>query len=360
MAQRCVAISFENEWVPLAELEALRQDGIRFVPDLDALAPLTSKLQQRLLLDRLHLPAPRWCSLEAALPSPHTANSTGGESPGGLEVEAPPAPAGPSLPRGFRFPLMAKAATGGYDGRGTRVLREQSELESLIASVNPAEWILEERISFERELAMVACRDRHGGVECYPLLQTHQHERVCEWVQYPAVADHGVRAAARNVAASLLTALDYVGVLAIEFFYGPAGLLVNELAPRTHNSGHLTIEAFRCSQFEQQARIVAGLPMVPPEAAWPGALMVNLLGYETAVSDYAPQRRALAALPGAVLHWYGKRQARPGRKLGHITLRLESRSPRELVTERERRLAELRRIWPLPPGDPATGPKPLD
>jgi 5-(carboxyamino)imidazole ribonucleotide synthase len=255
---------------------------------------------------------------------------------------------------------MAKAATGGYDGRGTRVLHERSELESLLEAVNPAEWILEERISFERELAMVACRDEHGRVDCYPLLQTHQHEQVCEWVQFPAMADHAVRAAARNVAASLLTALDYVGVLAIEFFYGPAGLLVNELAPRTHNSGHLTIEAFLCSQFEQQARIVAGLPMGPCEAAWPGALMVNLLGYERAVSDYAPQRRALAALPGAVLHWYGKRQASPGRKLGHLTLRLESRSPRELVSERQRRLAEVRQIWPLPPGDSGSGPQPLD
>jgi len=361
MAQRCSAISFENEWVPLADLETLRQEGVRFLPDLDALAPLTSKLEQRQLLDRLHLPAPRWCSLEAALPAPQPPPAEAGENPASPSaVAVAPVPAGPTLPRGFRFPLMAKAATGGYDGRGTTVLRERSDLEALVEAVEPSAWILEEKVSFDRELAMVACRDQHGVVDCYPLFQTHQQDRVCAWVQYPAVADHAVRAAARNVAASLLTALDYVGVLAIEFFYGPAGLLVNELAPRTHNSGHLTIEAFRCSQFEQQARIVAGLPMGPVEAVWPGALMVNLLGYEEAVSDYGAQRRALAALPGAVLHWYGKREASPGRKLGHLTLRLESGSPRERAMERERRLAEVRQIWPWPPGDSASAPQPLD
>lgn len=361
MAERCSAISFENEWVPLAELETLRQEGVRFLPDLDALTPLTSKLEQRQLLDRLHLPTPRWCSLEAALPAPQPSPEEALENPGSPSpVVVAPVPAGPTLPRGFRFPLMAKAATGGYDGRGTRVLRERSDLEALVEAVDPSGWILEEKVLFDRELAMVACRDQDGIVDCYPLFQTHQHDQVCEWVQYPAMADHAVRAAARNVSASLLTALDYVGVLAIEFFYGPAGLLVNELAPRTHNSGHLTIEAFRCSQFEQQARIVAGLPMGSVEAAWPGALMVNLLGYEEAVSDYASQRRALAALSGAVLHWYGKREASPGRKLGHLTLRLESGSPRERAAERERRLAEVRQIWPWPPGDPESAPQPLD
>jgi 5-(carboxyamino)imidazole ribonucleotide synthase len=356
LAGRCAAISFENEWLPLEALAPLQEEGVVFLPDLEALRPLVSKREQRLLLERLRLPSPRWCSLAATLPPPLPPAAPAGEEAGvgGLPPEDtavgdPPPPAGPCLPEGFVFPLMAKAVTGGYDGRGTLLLRQQSDLEDLLARVDPAAWILEERVPFERELALVACRDRHGRVDCFPLVETHQHQRVCEWVLYPAPVEHAVRAFARNVAASLLTCLDYVGVLSIEFFYGPAGLQVNELAPRTHNSGHYTIEACRCSQFEQQVRIVSGLPMASTEPVLPGALMVNLLGYESSDSTYGEQRRALAALPGAHLHWYGKRGSRPGRKLGHLTLRLEAPAHEARALERDRRLEEVRRIWPLPP-----------
>jgi 5-(carboxyamino)imidazole ribonucleotide synthase len=142
-------------------------------------------------------------------------------------------------------------------------------------------------------------------------------------------------------------------VLSIEFFYGPAGLQVNELAPRTHNSGHYTIEACRCSQFAQQVRLVAGLPMGLTDPIWPGALMVNLLGLDRSVgdptgNDPSDRLRRLAALPGAHLHWYDKQGTSPGRKLGHLTLALESRTAEERAREMAERLAEVRSIWPLP------------
>jgi 5-(carboxyamino)imidazole ribonucleotide synthase len=179
-------------------------------------------------------------------------------------------------------------------------------------------------------------------------VQTHQHQQVCDWVLTPAEVPHAVQAFARNIAVSLLTAIDYVGVLSIEFFYGPQGLQVNEIAPRTHNSGHLTIEAARTSQFAQQARIVAGLPMGPVDLQVPGALMVNLLGFEASDRDYAPEREALAALAGATVHWYGKQGSSPGRKLGHVTLRLEAEEPAARRQEAMARLEAVRRIWPLP------------
>ena len=123
--------------------------------------------------------------------------------------------------------VIAKAAIGGYDGKGTIPLSHQEDLEALLARVDPRDWILEELVPFYQELAMVACRDQHGTVACFPLVETHQHQQVCEWVVFPAAADHAVRAFARNVAASVLTALDYVGVMGIEFFYGRQGLQVN-------------------------------------------------------------------------------------------------------------------------------------
>ena len=256
------------------------------------------------------------------------------------------------LPEGFQFPLMAKASQGGYDGRGTRTVADLEELRQLLTSVDPAGWILEELVPFERELALTACRDRLGNVVCFPLVETHQHQHVCDWVLYPAPVDHAVRAFGRNVAASLLTALDYVGVLTVEFFWGPRGLQVNELAPRTHNSGHLTIEAFRHSQFEQQLRAVAGLPLGLIEPLLEGALMVNLLGLRDGDGDgeHAAERQALEQLEGARLHWYGKRGGGLGRKLGHLTLPLAGSSVAELEEQRRRRLAEVRAIWPLPEG----------
>jgi len=365
LAAGCRAISFENEWIPLERLEPLARAGVRFVPSLEALRPLVSKRAQRELLERLHLPAPRWLPLERVLqpPQPPQPPATGADPAPAYAPERPwePAPlawqAGPGgsrrpqLPAPFHFPLMAKAVSGGYDGKGTRPLAGQDDLEALLEQVDPADWILEEMVAFKQELAITACRDADGTVLCFPLVQTHQHGQVCDWVLFPAPVGQAVLALARNVVSSLLTELDYVGVLSIEFFYGPAGLQVNEIAPRTHNSGHLTIEACRTSQFEQQVRIVAGLPMGLTEPELPGALMVNLLGFETAgdgAERYGEQRQALAALAGARLHWYGKTAVRPGRKLGHLTLALEADSEPERRAEAERRLADVRAIWPLP------------
>ena len=349
LASRCRAISFENEWIPLEALQALEGPGLQFLPGLEALRPLVSKAGQRRLLGDLHLPAPRWFPLTDVLQPAGPSLALGGQA--ALPVSQPRpllSPAAPRLPEGFAFPMMAKASHGGYDGRGTVPLADLAALEELLARVDADDWILEELVRFEQELALVACRDRHGTVACYPLVQTHQHRHVCDWVLFPAPVDHRVEVFARNVAASVLTALDYVGVLSIEFFYGPSGLQVNELAPRTHNSGHLTIEACRTSQFSQQVRIVAGLPMGATDAVVSGALMVNLLAPEGGDADQLERRRALEALPGAHLHWYGKQGGGAGRKLGHLTLLLEGRTDAERELDKQRRLAQVRAIWPLP------------
>jgi 5-(carboxyamino)imidazole ribonucleotide synthase len=337
LATRSDAISFENEWVDLDALTLLEAQGVRFVPKLDALRPLVSKRAQRELLDRLHLPSPRWFPLEDLLLVPSLSTPAAGSS--GVA---------PRLPDGFHFPVMAKATTGGYDGRGTRMVHNQEQLNDLIDRGDSAAWLVEELVSFEQELALVACRDRHGTVACFPLVQTHQHHQICDWVLAPAAVSQAVEARARNVAVSLLTILDYTGVLSIEFFYGPAGLQVNELAPRTHNSGHYTIEAAHTSQFAQQVRIVCGQPLGDTGLKLPGALMVNLLGFECADHGYGEQRRALEALPGGSLHWYGKTESMPGRKLGHLTLALSEVAPERRAAEARARLRDVRRFWPLP------------
>ena len=367
LSRRCSAISFENEWVDLDALAPLAEQGVQFVPSLDALRPLVCKRSQRELLQRLHLPSPRWFGLEMALVSPDAANLAGdadraetafSSTPSSLQAsqrqqEQPR----PSLPDGFHYPLMAKAASGGYDGRGTVLLRNDADLEALLERTHPADWIVEEFVSFDRELAVVAARDVHGEVVLFPLVETHQYAQVCEWVLAPAEANHALDQAVHNIAASLLTSLQYVGVLAIEFFYGPNGLQVNELAPRTHNSGHYSIEACNLSQFEQQLRLVSAESALEVHLLVPGALMVNLLGFEAREPDdpeaaYGARREALASITDAHLHWYGKAGSAIGRKLGHITLLLHEQDPAQRRQQAMRRLADVRQIWPLPPEAP--------
>ena len=320
----CDGITFENEWVNIDALLPLEQQGVRFQPSLAALSPLVDKLSQRQLLDDLAIPSPPWCPLSLI------------------------SPAQPALPQGWTFPVMAKASRGGYDGKGTVVLRDIDGLAQLLRAVPADDWLLESWVDYELELALVVSRDQRGRIRHFPLVQTHQHRQVCDWVLAPAPVDPSVAALAYNVAASLMTKLGYVGVLALEFFYGPAGLQVNEIAPRTHNSGHFSIEACTSSQFDQQLCIAAGLPVPDPELKSRGALMVNLLGLDPERHPPLDQRlESLEAVPGLHLHWYGKSPETPGRKLGHVTLLLEGDTLLKRRDEAESALAAIRRIWPL-------------
>jgi 5-(carboxyamino)imidazole ribonucleotide synthase len=320
----CDGITFENEWVNIDALLPLEQQGVRFQPSLAALSPLVDKLSQRQLLDDLAIPSPPWCPLSLI------------------------SPAQPALPQGWTFPVMAKASRGGYDGKGTVVLRDIDGLAQLLRAVPADDWLLESWVDYELELALVVSRDQRGRIRHFPLVQTHQHQQVCDWVLAPAPVDPSVAALAYNVAASLMTKLGYVGVLALEFFYGPAGLQVNEIAPRTHNSGHFSIEACTSSQFDQQLCIAAGLPVPDPELKSRGALMVNLLGLDPERHPPLDQRlESLEAVPGLHLHWYGKSPETPGRKLGHVTLLLEGDTLLKRRDEGESALAAIRRIWPL-------------
>ena len=320
----CDGITFENEWVNIDALLPLEQQGVRFQPSLAALSPLVDKLSQRQLLDDLAIPSPPWCPLSLI------------------------SPAQPALPQGWTFPVMAKASRGGYDGKGTVVLRDIDGLAQLLRAVPADDWLLESWVDYELELALVVSRDQRGRIRHFPLVQTHQHQQVCDWVLAPAPVNPSVAALAYNVAASLMTKLGYVGVLALEFFYGPAGLQVNEIAPRTHNSGHFSIEACTSSQFDQQLCIAAGLPVPDPELKSRGALMVNLLGLDPERHPPLDQRlEALEAMPGLHLHWYGKSPETPGRKLGHVTLLLEGDTLLKRRDEAESALAAIRRIWPL-------------
>jgi 5-(carboxyamino)imidazole ribonucleotide synthase len=154
-------------------------------------------------------------------------------------------------------------------------------------------------------------------------VETQQQQQVCRRVLIPAAIDGALEAQIQAIANQFLSTLDAVGIFGLELFLTPEGkVLINEVAPRTHNSGHFTLNACSTSQFEQHLRAICDLPLGSSALICPGAVMVNLLGFERAQSDYLEKRLQLAAIPQAHVYWYGKAQSSPGRKLGHVTVLL--------------------------------------
>tara|TARA_Y100001968_G_scaffold270183_1_gene261279 strand:+ start:6785 stop:7972 length:1188 start_codon:yes stop_codon:yes gene_type:complete len=324
MAQISKTITFENEWIDIEKLIDLEKEGVNFIPSLDSLKYLVNKISQRILLKELQVPGPEWIRLSS------------------IDLHEN------ILPSGWRFPLMAKASIGGYDGKGTKVIRNFSDLTKFIDLVDKNLWFLEKWVDYEKEYSLVISRDILGTIRTFPLVETNQYKQVCNWVIAPANAGHQVETMAYNIAASLLTKLNYIGVLAIEFFYGSKGLLVNEIAPRTHNSAHYSIEACESSQFDQQICIAAGLPLANPKLLVPGSLMINLLGLSKDMNSSIEERiEKIRNIEGAHLHWYGKTEEKPGRKLGHVTFLLNEEDSNKRRQDALKLLEKIRLIWPI-------------
>jgi 5-(carboxyamino)imidazole ribonucleotide synthase len=223
---------------------------------------------------------------------------------------------GPALSR-VKLPAIAKTARFGYDGKGQAAIGSEADLARVFAQWKRVPCVLEERLSLEREISVILGRSESGEVAVFPVSENRHANGILDVSIAPARIPDALAAQATALATRLATALDYVGVLAIEMFVVGGRLLLNEMAPRPHNSGHFTIDACRTSQFEQQVRVLCGLPLGDPSLHTP-AVMVNLLG--DIWRDGEPHWDAVLRHAGAHLHLYGKREARPGRKMGHVTV----------------------------------------
>ncbi len=211
------------------------------------------------------------------------------------------------------LPAILKTTHLGYDGKGQARIDTAEDCAPAVERIGRAPAILESFVAFDRELSVIAARDVAGNVVAYPAVQNEHANHVLATTTAPAPIDPAVAKAAGDIAVRLADSLAIVGLLSVEMFMTRSGgLLVNELAPRPHNSGHWTIDACATSQFEQFVRAITGLPLAPI-GRHADAVMTNLLGDE--VLDWP----ALAADPGAKLHLYGKAEPRPGRKMGHVT-----------------------------------------
>ena len=295
----CDVITFENEFIDLDALQSLSDRDVIFRPSLAALSPLLDKYEQRTYLQNIGLPVPKFSLLERE-----------------DDLQNPLCQS---------FPLVLKARCHGYDGKGTFILKSLSELKTIWHKYDRPSMLVEEFIPFTKELAIMVARNNRGEIVTYPVVETFQKEQVCRWVIAPADISEEVRESIKAIAKTVVEKLQFVGILGIELFLTPEKkVLVNEIAPRTHNSGHYTLDACDVSQFEMQLRAVADLPLIAPKMKTAGALMVNLLGYETSHSDYLTQREKISQLPNTQLHWYEKLESRPGRKLGHVTTLLSA------------------------------------
>ncbi len=230
-------------------------------------------------------------------------------------------------------PGLLKTRRLGYDGKGQVVLDGAADADAAWRRLGGVPLIYERRIRFERELSLLAVRDRAGRVACYPLCENRHEDGILSCTRAPW-DDARLERSARRHAGQLLRALGYVGVLCIEFFVEHGRLVANEIAPRVHNSGHWTIEGAETSQFENHVRAIAGLPLGSTRPRG-HAVMVNLVGQ-------MPDASSALAAPGLHWHDYGK-AARPGRKLGHLTRICETRRERDRVMRQMLRMAAPRR-----------------
>jgi len=285
-------ITLENEFVSLDALAVLEAKGHLVCPSVKSLHRIQDKYLQKNMMEFTGVPV----------------------------VEFADAPS-PAAVRGFGFPCVLKKRRNSYDGKGNASVVYAAELEAAWAALdgdrNPL--YVERFCPFDKEVAVIVTRSAGGDVACYPVVETTNRDHICHSVTYPAAISSGLVARASEVAVRIITEVAGVGSFGIEFFVcGNEELFVNEIAPRVHNTGHYTVEACVCSQFENHVRAVFGWPLGSTEPVVPAAAMVNLLGAGPGDGTPVGLETALA-VSGAHVHIYGKTRSSRGRKMGHVT-----------------------------------------
>jgi 5-(carboxyamino)imidazole ribonucleotide synthase len=330
-AAKCDVITFDHEHVPAEHLARLKAAGVLMRPGPDALRYTQDKLAMRDRLRSLGVPVPRFAPVSAVSSVAKFAAGSAGRP----------------------WPVVLKAVSGGYDGKGVWVAGSEAEAAVIVesAAAHRITLLAEELVPFRRELAAQVARSPSGQGAAYPVVETVQKDGICREVIAPAPGlSPALAVEAQELALRISSALDVVGLLAVELFETSAGLLVNELAMRPHNSGHWTMDGARTSQFEQHLRAVLDLPLGAPGCVAPGGfvVMANLLG-GTDPDIFDRYIHVMAADPGAKVHFYGK-EVRSGRKIGHVTVVGAPSDSVESLRDRARRAASYLR-WGAEDGD---------
>lgn len=313
LVETCEVTTFDIESIAADVLIDLARHGHTIRPDPTLLALIQDKLTQKQRFDEAGIPTAEF-----------------------IAMDRPSAEAF----RQFGYPLVQKARRGGYDGRGVAVMKDEEDFHRVL----DVPGLVERCVDTEKELAVMVVRSLEGEMRCYPVVEMvfQSEQNILDQLLAPAQIDSGLAAQVQQLAMKTVSALGGVGIFGVELFLTRQGeLLVNEVAPRTHNSGHYTIEACVTDQFEQHLRAVLGLPLGATDLLRP-AVMLNLLG-EPGFRG-RPQivgLQAALAIPGTSVHLYGKAETRPYRKMGHVTVLDEDL---DSARDKARRVSQLLRI----------------
>ena len=302
-------LTFEIELVNIEALKQLEKEGVRVYPSPATLEQIQHKGIQKDFYTKNNIPTAAYSRFKT-IDELKAAINNNTQS----------------------FPFIWKAAEFGYDGNGVKVVRTIQDLEGL----SSADCIAEEMIDFKNELAVIVVRNPSGQIETYPVVEMEFHPEAnqVEYVLCPARIDAKVAEKARAIALTVSEKFNHVGLLAVEMFQTDDDeIIVNEVAPRPHNSGHYSIEASYCSQFENHLRAILDLPLGNTKSKVAG-IMVNLVGEEGYTGDVVYENiEKILAVDGVTPHIYGKRQTRPFRKMGHVTIVHEDMSQARKIAE---------------------------
>ena len=296
LADKVDVVSLENEFVDANSLQALEQAGHQLYPSSTTISLVQDKLIQKRALSDVGIAVAPFAAID---------------SPEDIKQQA----------EQLGWPLVLKARRNGYDGKGNATLMSAADIDDAWAKLDGdnRELYVEGICDFAGELAVMVTRGANGEMVNYPVVESVQKDHICHIVKAPARIDDALANAAIDLARKAVTTIDGVGSIGVEMFLTKENkIILNEMAPRVHNSGHYTIEACECSQFENHVRAILGLPLGSTEMIAPAAVMINMLGEEQGTGYPVGIEQALA-VKGAHIHVYGKTTTNIGRKMGHIT-----------------------------------------
>lgn len=297
LSESCDIITTEIEHVNVEALKKLEMRGFTVQPSADTLGLIQDKYDQKRHLRSLNLPVAPFREV-ATLEAVYAAADELG------------------------LPLMLKTRRLAYDGRGNAIIRHREEIPDAFTRLGGKALYAEGWVTFDKELAIMIARSTDGSMAVYPVVETIQHDNICALVIAPAPISELIRQRAQTVAKQAVNSFDGAGVFGVEMFLLPGGeILINEIAPRPHNSGHYTIDACVTSQFEAHLRVILDVPPGDPSLKVGAAVMINVLGVgHDKLTETQQLMDAALNVPGANFYWYGKRSVRAQRKMGHITV----------------------------------------
>lgn len=292
----CDVVTVESEWAPADEASEVLSDGTALWPSTETLSIIKDKGVQKQHLTDAGCPVPEFHRCETVDDAQEAADELG-------------------------YPVVLKQYRGAYDGYGNATAHSPDELRDAWPDLAADDGLMvEEFADFTRELAVQVARRPRGQQVVYPVAYTEQRDHRCHAVEVPADIDSDVAEKARTIARDAVDAVEGVGLIAVELFQMPDGeVLINELAPRPHNTGHYSIEGSYTSQFENHVRAILDWPLGSPELRAPVAVMVNVLGRRKGSPPVADGLQKALSVSGVSAHVYGKSDVRPGRKMGHVT-----------------------------------------